>query len=67
LQALDDTASTHNATAAQVAIAWLIARPGITAPIVSATRVEQLHDVLAAAQVNLSPADIALLDAASAE
>ena len=67
LEALDDVAGSHNATAAQVAIAWLIARPGITAPIVSATRVEQLHDVLAAAQVALSADDIEQLNAASAE
>jgi len=66
LQALDDVAGTYNATPAQVAIAWLIARPGITAPIVSATRVEQLHDVLAAAQVGLTAEDIAQLESASA-
>ncbi|WP_368854095.1 aldo/keto reductase [Mycobacterium tuberculosis] len=51
----------------QVAIAWLIARPGITAPIVSATSVEQLKDVLAAANVALSAQDVQQLDAASAE
>ncbi len=66
LQALDDLASTHNATPSQIALAWLIARPGITAPIVSATSVEQLHDVLAAANVALSSAHIAQLDEASA-
>ncbi len=67
LTALDDIAGGHGATAAQVAIAWLIARPGITAPIVSATSVEQLKDVLAAAQVTLSAQDVQQLDAASAE
>ncbi|WP_422508172.1 aldo/keto reductase [Stenotrophomonas sp. GZD-301] len=67
LTALDDIAATHGASASQVALAWLIARPGITAPIVSATSVEQLKDVLAAAQVTLSAQDIAQLDAASAE
>ncbi|MFN4161880.1 MAG: aldo/keto reductase [Stenotrophomonas sp.] len=67
LAALDDIAAGHGATAAQVALAWLIARPGITAPIVSATSVEQLKDVLAAAQVALSTEDVAQLDAASAE
>lgn len=67
LAALDDIAGGHGATAAQVAIAWLIARPGITAPIVSATSVEQLKDVLAAAQVTLSAQDVQQLDAASAE
>ncbi len=66
LAALDDVASRHTATASQVALAWLIARPSITAPIVSATSVEQLHDVLAAATLALSAQDIAELDEASA-
>lgn len=66
LQALDDLAATHTATPAQIALAWLIARPGLTAPIVSATSVTQLHDVLAAAQLSLSADQIAQLDAASA-
>lgn len=66
LQALDDLAATHRATPAQIALAWLIARPGLTAPIVSATSVTQLHDVLAAAQLSLSADQIAQLDAASA-
>ena len=67
LQALDDVASKHNATAAQIALAWQITRPSITAPIVSATSVEQLHDLLAAANVTLSVQDVAQLDAASVE
>ncbi|KHL55817.1 MULTISPECIES: aldo/keto reductase [Xanthomonas] len=66
LQALDDLAVTHNATPAQIALAWLIARPGLTAPIVSATSVTQLHDVLAAAQLSLNADQIAQLDSASA-
>jgi len=66
LQALDDLAVTHHATPAQIALAWLIARPGLTAPIVSATSVMQLHDVLAAARVSLSSDQIAQLDSASA-
>ena len=66
LQALDDVASSHSATPAQVAIAWLIARPGITASIVSATSVAQLQDVLAAAKVDLTAEDVAQLESASA-
>ncbi|MCC4610689.1 aldo/keto reductase [Xanthomonas campestris pv. esculenti] len=66
LQALDDLAVSHNATPAQIALAWLIARPGLTAPIVSATSVTQLHDVLAAAQLSLNADQIAQLDSASA-
>jgi len=67
LTALDDVASAHGVSPSQIAIAWLIARPGITAPIVSATSVEQLKDVLAAANVALSAQEIQQLDAASAE
>lgn len=67
LTALDDVASAHGVSPSQIAIAWLIARPGITAPIVSATSVEQLKDVLAAANVALSAQEVQQLDAASAE
>lgn len=66
LAALDQVAAAHGATPAQVALAWLIARPGVTAPIVSATSVEQLKDVLGAATLELSAGEIAQLDAASA-
>ncbi len=66
LQALDDVAVDQRATPAQVALAWLMARPGITAPIASATSVEQLHELLAAARLSLTPAQIAQLDSASA-
>ncbi|MGV8960252.1 MAG: aldo/keto reductase [Stenotrophomonas sp.] len=66
LQALDDLAARHHATAAQIALAWLIARAGISAPIVSATSVEQLHELIAAARVGLSAEDIAQLQQASA-
>jgi aryl-alcohol dehydrogenase-like predicted oxidoreductase len=66
LAALDQVAAAHNATPTQVALAWLIARPGVTAPIVSATSVEQLKDVLGAATFELSAGEIAQLDVASA-
>lgn len=66
LATLDRVAATHGATVAQVALAWLIARPGVTAPIASATSVEQLHELLGAVALNLSQDDIAQLDLASA-
>jgi aryl-alcohol dehydrogenase-like predicted oxidoreductase len=66
LAALDDIAAAHKTTPAQVALAWQIARPGITAPIVSATSVEQLHEVLGAAQLSLAQDEITALNAASA-
>ncbi len=66
LAALDDVAARTNATPAQVALAWMNAKPGITAPIASATSVEQLAELAKAAQLSLGAADVAALDAASA-
>ncbi|EIM00768.1 aldo/keto reductase [Rhodanobacter denitrificans] len=66
LAALDAVAAAHGATPAQAALAWLIARPGLTAPIVSATRVEQLHELLGATSLQLSDDEIAQVDLASA-
>ena len=66
LDVLDSVARDHGASQAQVALAWIIARPGITAPIASATSVAQLDDLLEAAGLNLSPDAVARLDAASA-
>ena len=66
LKALDAVAAGHGATPAQVALAWLIARPGITAPISSATSLTQLNEIMQAPRLKLSPADIAALDQASA-
>ena len=66
LKALDEVAKAKSATPAQVALAWLMARPGISAPIASATSLDQLNDILGAAKLDLSRADIAALDQASA-
>jgi aryl-alcohol dehydrogenase-like predicted oxidoreductase len=66
LAALDSVGELRKATPAQVALAWLMARPGLTAPIASATSVAQLQELLAATQVNLTADDIAMLDGASA-
>jgi aryl-alcohol dehydrogenase-like predicted oxidoreductase len=65
LAALDAVAAAHGATPAQIALAWLIARPGITAPIVSATSVEQLRELLGATSLTLSDNEIAQLALAS--
>ncbi|MCC2104371.1 MAG: aldo/keto reductase, partial [Hyphomicrobiales bacterium] len=59
-------AAAHKATCAQVALAWILARKGLTAPIASATNIEQLEELLGAVKLSLSAADIAELDAASA-
>lgn len=65
LAALDAVAGEARAAPAQVALAWLMARPGVTAPIASASKLEQLDDLVKAATLRLSPAQIAALDAAS--
>lgn len=66
LKALDEVAAKHNANPAQVSLAWLMARPSISAPIASATSLAQLDDLIKAAQLELSQEDIAQLDFASA-
>jgi len=66
LAALDDIAARHNASTAQVALAWLLARSNSIIPIVSATSIEQLHELVGAVQLSLSVDDKAQLDAASA-
>ena len=66
LTALDTIAAAHRATSAQVALAWLVARPSITAPIASATSVEQVRDIAAATRLTLAADEITELDAASA-
>ena len=67
LAALDDLAASLNATPAQVALAWTIARPGLTAPIVSATSVAQWHELAGAVRLRLDAAAIEMLNRASAE
>jgi aryl-alcohol dehydrogenase-like predicted oxidoreductase len=67
LAALDEAARRTGAPPARIAIAWVMAQPGITAPIASASSVEQLHEIVRAAQLKLDPDTIALLDRASAE
>lgn len=66
LAVLDEVAKAHRATPSQVALAWLIARPGITAPIASATSVEQLNELIGSVRLQLDASEIAQLDAASA-
>lgn len=65
LAALDEVAEEYDATPTQVSLAWLIARPSITAPIASASNLDQLPDLIAATRLKLSQEDIHRLDAAS--
>jgi aryl-alcohol dehydrogenase-like predicted oxidoreductase len=66
LAALDDVAKQLNSTPARVAIAWLIARPGLTAPISSATSIAQLNDLIEATLLKLDAGAIEKLNQASA-
>ncbi len=65
LKALDEVAAQYNANPAQVALAWQMARPSITAPIASATTVEQLQDLMKAMELKLDNQAIQLLNEAS--
>ena len=62
LAALDSVAEKHGVKPGQVALAWQIARPSITSPIVSATSLEQLDELATAATLKLDDADIALIN-----
>lgn len=66
LAALDKAAARYKATLAQVSLAWLMTRPGVTAPIASATNLDQFSDLVAATQLELDNAVVDELDRASA-
>lgn len=67
LDALGLVAKQYNTTQASIAIAWLLARPSITAPIASATSIAQLNDLVKAAEIKLDEKAMALLNDASAQ
>jgi len=66
LDALDLVAKEYGSTPAAISLAWLMARPGVTAPIASATSVEQLQDLVAATRLELDRFAIETLNEASA-
>ena len=66
LAALDEVCAELHSTPTRVALAWLLARPSITAPIASATSLSQLEELFAATRLELGAAAIACLDRASA-
>ena len=66
LAALDEVAAETGAALATVALAWTMAQPGITAPIASATNLNQLREIVASLTLELAPAQIERLNAASA-
>ena len=65
LKALDEVAANHSSTCASVAIAWLLHRPSVTAPIASATNLQQLDSLIKSVEIKLTPQEILLLDEAS--
>ena len=67
LDALDQVAKRHKSTPTQVALAWVMARPSITAPIASATNLKQLDELVQAASLELDRSSIELLNQASAQ
>ncbi|HTB10563.1 MAG TPA: aldo/keto reductase [Bryobacteraceae bacterium] len=66
LTALDEVSKAHNSTPGKVALAWLMAQPSITAPIASATSVDQVRDLVDATNLKLDPESIEKLNQASA-
>ena len=64
--ALDDVAARHKAKPGQIALAWLMARPAVAAPIASATNLDQLSEMIASVNVTLTQPDIEQLNKASA-
>jgi aryl-alcohol dehydrogenase-like predicted oxidoreductase len=67
LDALDEVAVYNETTPAVVALAWLLSKPAITAPIASATKTEQIADLVKATNISLDEATIELLDTVTAE
>ena len=65
VNALDQVAKEYDSTPAKVSIAWLIAHPSITAPIASATNLDQLQDLVEAAELQLSRSSMEILNQAS--
>ena len=61
LAALDKVAAANDATPAEVSLAWLVAQPGVTAPIASATSVEQVKSLARGVRLKLSAAEIQTL------
>lgn len=66
LKALDEVSEQYNSAPASVALAWLLARPSVTAPIASVTSLAQLEELTRAAALKLNVEDISILDEASA-
>ena len=58
-----EVAARYEKTPAQIALAWLLGKPGVTAPVVGVSRLEQLDQLVAATEIVLQPEDVAYLEA----
>jgi aryl-alcohol dehydrogenase-like predicted oxidoreductase len=58
-----EVAARYGRSPAQIALAWLLSKPEVTAPVVGVSRIEQLEQLVAATEITLDPADIAHLEA----
>lgn len=67
LKALDEISAKHHTTATVVALAWVMARPAVTAAIASATKIEQLQDLIASARLELDSQDMEQLNQTGSE
>jgi aryl-alcohol dehydrogenase-like predicted oxidoreductase len=66
LQALDAVVAEHDAPMATVALAWLLSKPNVVAPVVSASAADQVFDLISATEVKLTRSQLTALDRASA-
>jgi len=57
-----ETSTKYGKTPAQIAIAWLLSKPAVTAPVVGVSKVSQLNDLVAATEITIEPEDIAYLE-----
>jgi aryl-alcohol dehydrogenase-like predicted oxidoreductase len=62
VDAIEHVATARGVTMAEVGLAWLLSRPGVTAPIIGATKIEQLDAALRAVTLELTPDELATLD-----
>ena len=63
VEATVEVAKARGVAPARIALAWLLARPGVTAPIIGATKLEHLDDAVSALDIRLTPEEVAALEA----
>ena len=59
---MEQLAKRKNASMAQVALAWILAKPGVTAPIIGSTSISNIEDLLGALDITLSDDDVRFLE-----